>query len=200
MGKIEVKSPTLFEILYKNNSRAYKGCLILSIIIMAIMTTIASVIIQNSKLPNYAPIVIALYSFFTTSGLGNIYEYISSYNDFNEVQDKKEKRKLVFVGTIENIVMITVILVMLIPSILLRILLVIVALGYVVLLIWAWLNRDEKVRSRNTDTENIEKNIKNYIKDLNASDDYKLNIYQVNEEVHVYYQEKEGSIILKYKR
>lgn len=200
MGKIEIKSPTLFEILYKNNSRAYKGCLILSIIIMAIMTTIAGAIITKSELPKYTSIVIALYSFITTSGLGNIYEYISSHNDFNEVQDKKEKRKLVFVGTIENVVMIFVILGMLIPSTALRIFLVIGALGYVVLLIWAWFNRDEKVRSRNIDTENIETNIKNYIKDLNASDDYKLNIYQVNEEVHVYYQEKEGSIILKYKR
>ncbi|UIK44787.1 hypothetical protein J4Z29_001097 [Staphylococcus epidermidis] len=133
-----------WNIFFTSNSRLYKSLIIFSIMVSIILLIIVS---SNSgkELKPYTTFSLTLFSFTVTTGIGNIYEFLSIHYLFDELQDKNEKRKLVFVGSLQNIILISDFLYLLfIPTNVLIQILFIIFLFFVVYCIFMWINRDEK--------------------------------------------------------
>lgn len=190
----------LLNLYFFANSRLYQACFLLSILLVSILLLIVSFNNENS-LPTYITLTITLFSFTVTTGLSNIYEFVSSYYNFDELQDKNEKRKIAFIGTMENVILVSIILVgKLFPNILTLIIIIVIVISYIFFLIWAYLNSDLKVYKSNINTKKIESEIKNIITAKFKKERYKVNVYQNVKEIHVKINNDEIDISIKLKK
>lgn len=96
----------IWDIFFSSNSRLYKGLIIFSLMISVILLFIVCSNV-GKELEAYTTISLTLFSFTVTNGISNIYEFLSIHYFIDELQDKVEKRKLVFIGSLQNIILIS---------------------------------------------------------------------------------------------
>ncbi|MCG2493447.1 hypothetical protein K4Q40_04015 [Staphylococcus epidermidis] len=189
-----------WNIFFTSNSRLYKSLIIFSIMVSIILLIIVS---SNSgkELKPYTTFSLTLFSFTVTTGIGNIYEFLSIHYLFDELQDKNEKRKLVFVGSLQNIILISDFLYLLfIPTNVLIQILFIIFLFFVVYCIFMWINRDEKIHKINKDTLNIKSEIEDTIAKHQINDDYLINTYQNKKNIVANIQNDNINININFKK
>ena len=168
----------IWDIFFSSNSRLYKGLIIFSLMISVILLFIVCSNV-GKELEAYTTISLTLFSFTVTNGISNIYEFLSIHYFIDELQDKVEKRKLVFIGSLQNIILISdFLMVLFLPIHILQQITFIFISFLITFFILMWINRDEKVYSFNENTLNIKSEIEKSIAKHQINDDYTINIYQ----------------------